>query len=149
MPSFSLSRRRPRRRTPEPVERRLDRLLADPLYSVRSDNEFRNFVTRQFDRVFGTDPMEVDASGRRIDPRPRRTDIEPFRPRVRAGDLRLGAPVGRGAANRFGDVLGPRKALARASVRLGLGERWVLARPYFKEWSRWRRTAGCPRPPGS
>ncbi len=59
MPSFSLSRRGGRRRTPEPVERRLDRLLTDPLYSVRSDNEFRNFVTRQFDRVFGTDPGSV------------------------------------------------------------------------------------------
>ncbi len=127
------SRRRGARRTSEPVERRLDRLLADPLYSVRSDNEFRNVVTRQFDRVFGTDPMEVDASGRGINPRPRRTDIEPFRPQVRADDLRLGAPVGRGAANRLSDVLGLRRALARASVRLGLGERRVLAGPYFKE----------------
>lgn len=52
-------------------------------------------------------------------------------------------------AGGFADVLGPRKALARAGVRLGLGERWVLAGPYFKEWSRWRRTAGRPRPPGS
>ena len=113
MPSFSLSRRGGRRRTPEPVERRLDRLLDDPLYASRRDNEFLDFVTRQFDRVFGTDPMEVDASGRGIDPRPRRTDIEPFRPRVRAGDLRLGAPVGRGAANGFADVLGLQKMLSR------------------------------------
>ena len=75
-------------------------MLADPLYSVRSDPEFLDFVTRQFDRVFGTDPMEVDASGRGIDPPPLRTDIEPFQPKVRAGDLRLGAPVGRGAGRR-------------------------------------------------
>ena len=107
MVNFPSRRRGARRRTPEPVERRLDRLLADPLYSVRNDNEFRNFVTRQFDRVFGTDPMEVDASGRGIDPPPLRTDIEPFRPKVRASDLRL-----------------------------GLGERRALAGPYFKEWSR-------------
>ena len=100
MVNFPSRRRRPRRRTPEPVARRLDRLLADPLYSVRSDKEFLDFVTRQFDRVFGTNPMEVDASGRGIDPPPLRTDIEPFQPKVRAGDLRLGAPVGRGAGRR-------------------------------------------------
>ena len=126
------SRRRGARRTPEPVERRLDRLLADPLYSARSDNEFQDYITRQFDRVFGTDPMEVDASGRGIDPPPLRTDIEPFRPRVRADDLRLGAPVGRGAANGFADVLGLQKVLSRLGAYdfdIAEGERSGEARP--------------------
>ena len=132
MPSFSLSRRRARRRTPEPVERRLDRLLADPLYSVRSDNEFGIFVTRQFDRVFGTDPMEVDASGRGIDPPPLRTDIESFRPKVRADDLEPGAPVGKGAQNRFADVLGLQRVLSRTGAYdfdIAGGERSGEARP--------------------
>ena len=51
-----------------------------------------------------------------IDSRPRRTDIEPFRPRVLPDDLVLDAPVGRGAANRSGDVLGLQKALAHAGA---------------------------------
>ena len=137
--------RRPRLSAAE-VKRRLNRLLADPLYSVRSDNEFRNFVTRQFDRVFGTDPMEVDASGRGIDPPPLRTDIEPFQPKVRAGDLRLGAPVGRGAANGSADVLGLQKALSRLGAYdfdIAGGERSGEARPrLFQAIQRFQEQSG-------
>ena len=121
-------------------------MLADPLYSVRSDPEFRNFVTRQFDRVFGTDPMEVDASGRGIDPPPLRTDIEPFQPKVRAGDLRLGAPVGRGAANGSADVLGLQKALSRLGAydfNIAEGERSGAARPrLFQAIQRFQEQSG-------
>lgn len=51
-------RQRPRLSAVE-VERRLGLLVRDPLYAERRDKECLNFVTRQFDRIFGTGPGTV------------------------------------------------------------------------------------------
>jgi len=98
------------------VEERLRGLMRDPLYWKRRDPDFTAHVGRQFDRVFGTGPVEHDATGRMIQPRAKRFDLESFRPPPRREDLRLAAPVGPGARNRRDDVVGLKKTLAGAGL---------------------------------
>jgi hypothetical protein len=67
----------------EVVEAKLAELVRDPRYWKTRDPAFLGHVTRQFERVYGTDPVTNDATGRTIQPKPKRFDIEPFH---RGGD---------------------------------------------------------------
>ena len=98
------------------IERELDALFADPLNQSTTDLEFAKFADRQVKRVFGTDPVEKDGAGRNMSPRPKRTDLEVFRPAFRQGDLALDRSVGKGAENRPEDVIRVQRLLSNAGT---------------------------------
>jgi len=106
----------PRARREREVEDRLRALMADPLYWRRRDPDFVAHVGRQFDRVFGTGPVRVDATGRMIQPQAVRFDLEPFRPKARPDDIRVEGAVGSGRANRPDDVVRLKRGLAGAGL---------------------------------
>ena len=87
------------------LDKRLRRLVADPLQSDHRVEEYGDYVRHQFERVWGVGRPPDDAGG------PIRTDIEPYRPE--GGLVRLAAPVGPDERNHFADVYKVQKALSR------------------------------------
>jgi len=106
----------PRRFRSDDVTRDLRAMMDDPLKTEARDPAFMGFVDRQFRRVFGEDPAARDATGRLVQPRPKRDDLEVFRPALRRDDTRLRGGVGRGQENDPGDVGRAQRLLSNAGT---------------------------------
>jgi hypothetical protein len=92
--------------TSDDLDRDLSALMQDPLYWRERDKDFADHVTRQFERVHGSDGPKPDADGKR------RGTLEVPRLSRRPGDGRLKQPVGRDAPNRPDDVTRLQRALS-------------------------------------
>jgi len=86
----------------DPVLRRLDTLLADPIRQDFADPALVDYIDRQRDRL--TDTRGAPMGG----------DFEPFEPAVQRSDIRLESPVGAEEANHPLAVYNAKKLLSAA-----------------------------------
>jgi hypothetical protein len=84
---------RPRKPAKPDPDAELRGMMADPLYWSDKDPEYRAHVLSQFEAVYGTEPVQRDATGRMRQPR--------AKPDYRAGIARVAAFSPRPRLERF------------------------------------------------
>ncbi len=95
------ARRRRRPEEPTPIERALTGLVADPLYWQDQDEDYFQYVRRQYAQVYGSGKVQRDATGRQRETAPKpeyaegRRGLDWFAPEPKPQDLHPRGPVGR------------------------------------------------------
>ncbi len=95
------ARRRRRPEEPAPIERALSGLVADPLYWQDQDEDYFQYVRRQYAQVYGSGKVQRDATGRQRETAPKpeyaegRRGLDWFAPEPKPQDLHPRGPVGR------------------------------------------------------